>query len=85
MAYAQYSPREVEVRGEALYAASIRPNVEVDHEGEFVVIDIESGEYEIDPDDISATQRLLARRPEAIVYGLRIGHSVSYYILTYGT
>jgi hypothetical protein len=78
MAYSQYTPQEVEARGEAIYQANIRGTVQVDHEGEFVVIDIETGDYEIDADDLAATQRLLAKRPEAVLYGLRIGHPVAY-------
>lgn len=78
MAYAQYTPQEVESRGEAIYESNIRAKVENNHDGEFVVIDIETGDYEIDPDDLVATERLTTRRPEGVLYGLRIGHPVAY-------
>ena len=78
MAYSQYTPQEVEARGEALSEANIRARIEADYQGEFEVIDIETGDYEIDPDDLATTQRLLAKRPEAVLYGLRIGHPVAY-------
>jgi hypothetical protein len=31
--------------------------VEADHRGEFLVIDVNSGSYEMAPDDLTATQR----------------------------
>ena len=78
MSYAKYSPEEVEERGEALYASQIRQMVEAGNRGKFVVIDIETGDYEIDDDDLQATKRALANRPEAILYGVRIGYPTSY-------
>jgi hypothetical protein len=78
MPYAKYTPQEVESRGEAIYAEQIRDKVEVEHKGQFLVVDIETGEYEIDEDDLVATKRLLAQQPDAVVYGLRIGHPTAY-------
>ena len=46
--------------------------------GNFVVIDVESGDYEIDAGDAVATRRLLDRRPTAVTYGIRIGHRAAY-------
>ena len=77
MPYADYSPEEVESRGEAIYQ-QLREKVEAEHKGKFLVVDIETGQYEIDQDDLKATQRALARRPEAILYGLRIGYPTAY-------
>ncbi len=82
MRYPDYSPDEVEIRGEATYERQIRPMVEPGNAGKFVVIDIESGEYEIDDADLEATKRMLARRPRAILYGVRIGYPTAY---TFGT
>jgi hypothetical protein len=45
-----------------------------------LVIDIESGAYEIDADDLTATKRLLASCPDAVIYGLRIGFPTAYRI-----
>jgi hypothetical protein len=42
------------------------------------VVDIETGDYEIDADDLAATKRALAKRPDAILYGLRIGYHAAY-------
>ena len=78
MPEAQYSPEEVAARGEEIYAAEIRPRVEQDCHGLYLVMDVETGDYEIDPEDIVATKRLMAKRPDAVIYGLRIGYPAAY-------
>jgi hypothetical protein len=42
------------------------------------VVDIESGDYEVADDDLTASERLLARRPEAMLYGLLVGRDYAY-------
>jgi len=78
MPYAHYTAEEVAARGEALYEQRIRAQVEAAHRGEFVVVDIETGDYEIDADDLAATKRALAKRPDAVLYGVRIGSPTAY-------
>ncbi len=80
MPYAKYSPQEVATRGEAIYEQSIRPHMEAQHRGEYVVIDIETGEYEVDQSDLAATKRALAKRPDAVLYGVRVGYPTAYRI-----
>ncbi len=50
------------------------------HRGKYLVIDIETGAYKVDADDLSATKRLLAVRPNAVIYVLRIGFPTAYRI-----
>ena len=78
MPYANYPPEEVESRGEEIYEQQIRQKVEAGNKGRFVVIDIETGEYEVDDDDLQATKRALAKRPKAVLYGVRIGYPTAY-------
>lgn len=78
MPYAKYLPEEVESRGEEIYDQQICEKVEAGNKGKFVVIDIETGEYEVDEDDLQATKRALAKRPEAVLYGVRIGYPTAY-------
>jgi hypothetical protein len=78
MPYTRYSPSEVESRGEAIYAEQIRDKVEPQNKGRFLVVDIETGEYEVADEDLAATQRALAKRPDAVLYGLRIGYPTAY-------
>ena len=73
-----YTPEEVVVRGESIYTERIRPQVEAAHKGKFIVIDIETGDFEVDIDDLVATKRALAKRPDGVLYGLRIGSPVAY-------
>ena len=78
MPYANCTPEEIEARGEEIYARQIRPRVEAGNNGKYVVIDIETGRYEIDDDDLQATTRLLAKPPEAVIYGMRVGYPTAY-------
>ena len=80
MPYTNYTPKEVASRGEAIYRQQIRDKVERKHKGKFLVIDIETGEYEMNADDLVATKRLLAKRPNAAIYGLQIGSPTAYRI-----
>jgi len=56
-----------------MYEGDIRPLVEEGNEGKFVAIDIETGAYEVDADELAASDRLLARIPDAQVWLKRIG------------
>ena len=74
MAERQYTTEEVCRRGQELYDTIIRPRVEAGNRGKVLVIDIETGEYEMDSDQLEAAHRLLARHPGAPLYGVRIGY-----------
>ena len=82
---AQASPEEIARRGEAIYDRAIRPKVEPHHVGEFVIVDVLTGEYEVARDDLTASHRMLARNPEALLYGIRIGLPAAYRIGGFGT
>ena len=78
MPYPPYTAEEVAAHGEAIYEQQTRTKVEATHKSQFVVIDIETGAYEIDADDLGATKRVLAKRPAAVLYGLHIGYPAAY-------
>ena len=65
-------------RGEELYATKIRDRTTMARKGEFVVMDIHSEDYEIGPNDATATRRLRARHPEAVTYAIRVGYPTAY-------
>lgn len=69
----RYSEEEFVRRGDEIYERDLRPHVEAGHEGKFIVIDIATGAYEIDADELAASDRLLARHPEAQVWLRRVG------------
>lgn len=52
--------------------------MEQDHRGKFLILDVNTGEYEIDAKDLIASKRLLARRPDAALFGVRIWHRAAY-------
>jgi hypothetical protein len=69
----RYSKEEFARRGDAIYDRDIGPQLEKSSLGKFVAIDIETGEFEIDADEMVATDRLLARVPDAQIWFRRIG------------
>jgi len=78
MAQTQYTNEEIARIGTELYRRHIRDKVFPQHKGKFLILDILSGDYEIDDDDSSAEEKLRARRPDGIFYGLRIGYTSAY-------
>ncbi len=68
-----YTRDEIARRGKDLYEREIRSRVEKDHFGEVVVIDVETGDYEIDPDHLTAAKRARAKHPDAALFALRVG------------
>ena len=71
-------PETVAARGEQIYEREIRAKVETQFPGQFVVLDIATGDFETDADDLAATKRMLAKHPDAVLYGLRVGHPAAY-------
>ena len=74
----QYRLEEIGRRGEEIYRRDIRPHVLPQHKGEFLTLDIETGDYEVGADDLQTTLRLRARRPDGVLYGVRVGYTSSY-------
>ena len=74
----QYTREEIGRIGEEVYRRDIRSQVLPEHKGKFLVLDIESGDYEIDSNDLSAEEILRARRPNGVLFGLRIGYTSAY-------
>jgi hypothetical protein len=69
----RYSKEEFARRGEEIFERAIRPQLAGGNAEDFVLIDIESGAYEIDADELAASDRLLARYPDAQVWMRRVG------------
>ena len=69
----RYSFEEFARRGDNIYERDVRPQVKAEDEGKFVLIDIETGDYEMDMDELAASDRLLARHPDAQVWLIRVG------------
>ena len=69
----RYSKEEFARRGDEIYDREIGPHIGRDDEGKFVVIDIETGAYEIDHDELAASDRLLSRVLDAQIWTMRVG------------
>lgn len=74
----RYSKEEFSRRGEEVFASQVRPNLTESDRGKFAAVDIETGLYEVDADDYAATERLLARKPDAQIWLMRVGHPTAY-------
>ena len=61
--------------GDEIYERDIRPQVETDHHGEFLAIDVDSGCWAISDDLRDARDGLRAERPDALnVWLMRVGY-----------
>ena len=80
MSYSDYSQGSIAARGEEIYHQRLREKVESNHKGKFLTIDIETGNYEIDADEVVSSIRLLEKHPEAVLYCLRIGFPAAHRI-----
>ncbi len=74
--------------GRAIYNEKILPTLGPEYKGKVVVIDVNSGDYEIADKHMTAATRLRERQPEAYTWAERVGYPGVYRIGfrgTYGT
>lgn len=64
---------EIVRRGKALYERHIRAEVEAGNLGKVLVINVDTGDYEMDADHLTASDRAAAKYPGAPLYAMRIG------------
>ncbi len=62
------------MRGDAVYENDIRPQLKPVDEGKFAAIDIDSGAFELDRDELKAGNKLRARIPDAQIWMVRVGY-----------
>ena len=72
-----HSTDEVARRGREIYERQLKGQMEPANVGKFLVIDIETGEYEMDEDDLAASMRAYRKKPDGARYGMRIGSATS--------
>ena len=70
----RYSKEEYARRGNDLYERQVRWRVEAGNKGKIVAIDIDTGAFEVADDLLMASDRLLARYPDAQPWFVRIGY-----------
>jgi hypothetical protein len=66
--------------GEKIYRECLRDRLEPTHNGECVVIEIQSGDYEVDAQELAALDRARARHPKGRFYLGRVGFPTLYRI-----
>jgi hypothetical protein len=69
----RYGIEEFARRGDAIYERDILPVIAEGDVGKYVAIDIETGAYEVDANELAASDRLLARVPDAQTWLRRVG------------
>lgn len=66
-------------RAGALYERELREKLEPLYNGRLLVVDVDSGDYELADRVVApAVHRLKARRPDASVFLLRVGHRTAF-------
>jgi hypothetical protein len=73
MLHLPFSLDEIARLGDALYERDVLPRVTDADLGHIVAIDVESGAFAIDPDQLTAGDRVLARHPDAVLWFRRVG------------
>jgi hypothetical protein len=72
------SSEEVAKRGYRIYESQIRQEVETEKNiGKMVIINIETGDYEVDETGLQAAKNLQAKSPYSRLFGIRIGYNVA--------
>jgi len=69
----RFSREEFARRGDAIYDRDVLPRVTPEDHDKFVVIDIETGDFEIDEDELAASDRLRAKHSDAQLWVTRVG------------
>jgi hypothetical protein len=74
----KYDMDEFFRRGTEMYEKVVRPQVgKPENKGRFVAVDIETGDFEVDDDELTAAKRLIARSPDVQIYGVKIGYKAA--------
>jgi hypothetical protein len=69
----RYDKEEFARLGDATYEMQVRPHLTTEDEGKFAAVDIESGAYAIDEDELEPCDKLSARVPDAQIWLVRVG------------
>ena len=70
----RYSKEEFARRGDVFYENEARPQLKDKDDGKFVAIDIETGQFAIDADELKACHKLRKRIPDAQIWMVRVGY-----------
>ena len=66
--------KELARRGQEYYDQHLRADLEPEHTGKFLVLDVDAGDYELDESQAAALERAIAKHPGTVFYILRVGY-----------
>lgn len=66
--------------GKQVYYSSVLPKLRPEDNEKYVAVDADSGEFEVDPDELAASDRLRARVPAARIWMMQVGYDTAYRI-----
>ena len=75
-----HTAEEIARRGREIYEQDIRRKVEHEHDGEFLVVDITTGDYAVGKDDDELFDQVETRNPDDLFYLMRIGRKAAHRI-----
>ena len=74
-------PKEEIARlGDEIYERDIRRQVEATHHGNIVAIDVDSGDYAIAENVVTAWEHLVSRHPDGGFWFVRVGYPAVYHL-----
>jgi hypothetical protein len=68
-------------RGLAIYRDRLKSVLEPEHHGKFLVLNLESGDYVVDPSDLEASRRARERFGSAPRLMMRVGYPAAYHFV----
>ncbi len=74
----EYTKEEIARLGGDIYERDIRSEVEHDHYGRFLVVDVTTGHYEIADDELSAFERAEEENPNGSFFLMRVGRRAAH-------
>lgn len=74
MSHAATDRRELARRFRGYYDRVLRAELEPEHNGKFLALEVETGDYELGDSQLEALDRAEARHPDCVFYILRVGY-----------
>jgi len=60
--------------GSRYYREKLAPVLEPQHNGKYLLLDVDTGDYEMGADEVELHNRMVARHPGKIFYVTRVGY-----------
>jgi len=66
--------------GKQTYYSSVLPKLRPEDDQKYAAVDVDTGEFETDQDELAAVDRLRARVPAARIWMMQVGYDTAYRI-----